>query len=197
MKHPILIPEAHSYGIAILVLNGLGASTVAVHVHSRWLARMGVPFMLVYCSAMGVVVVWGLLVLDFSSIVGTPCSWVISIPLGLFVGRLARWSDCALLRCMASQQPGRQARHTKNPPASDISASVFHPEPVLVGEGGDVRRAVGRYWSRHQYESLPQEYQFGFCSMVTVAILEEVLHRGLLLHVCLLLSDTAWISTLR
>jgi membrane protease YdiL (CAAX protease family) len=88
-----LMPEAGSYGVAVLVLNGVSAPALAARLHGSWAVARGMTFARIYMVALGLVVVWGAFVFDARTVIGSSRSWLASVPIGMAAGLLAVRAD--------------------------------------------------------------------------------------------------------
>jgi len=173
-----LIPDASTYGVAILVTYGLGASSLAAYLHTRWFSHFGVTFQHSYAAVLVATVGWGLLIIDWRSLVGrSALSWLVAIPLGLAIGALGTFLDRLLLRIVGRRTHRTQARHEgrRRP----------HETPVVRSTLPLARRRTLRLVSR---APVLTEGHFGPWTLVAVAVSEELLYRGLFLQLALALE---------
>jgi hypothetical protein len=194
------IPEANSYGIALLIVYSLSCFSIAGQIHSRWLAALGVHFASVYSAVMSFTVALGFLLIDPNRIFGcSAITWIISVPIGLVAGLMACWCDRRILRHLSrrrlmqvkSGEGGRLGYNWRTQPASNLFGR-FEYAPVassLVGK----RRS--RFLKTEQdLRSFSEIQQIGVSSLVIIAVLEEMIFRGFLLNLCFALPTTYLIT---
>jgi hypothetical protein len=180
-----LMPEAESYGIAVLVLNGISASSLAVLLHRWWAADRGIRYSHVYMFVMLIIVLWGGLILDSHSLIGAPHSWLLGIVLGGVSGLLATQADQAIRRFADRryQEPstfraGRRGAHQESRRWGTINRNGTTYGPNLQALDDQVKH-----------------YGFTLWQLIAVATLEEMIYRGWLLEVCRLLPSGALSGT--
>src|SRR5215217_6937945 len=189
-----LIPEADTYGVAILVIYGLGSSSLAVHIHSRWLAGRRTNFWTVRNLIQAFTVVWGLLLFAPGQILGNSLTaWSLSIPAGAVAGwaagraeqtiirRSSRWQ--LILTSQSGPKGGSTVRRTGDPRSRRV-----RPAPILTA-GVAKKRAIGMRKGWESFHLSPAELQFGFWSIMMASVLEELVYRGFLVQACFLLDD--------
>lgn len=176
-----LMPEAASYGIAVLVLNGISASSLAALLHRRWAADRGIRYSYVYSLVMLIIVLWGGLILDSRPLVGSPRSWLLGILLGGVGGVLATQADRAIRRLAD--------RRYQEPSTFRAGRRGAHQEPRRLGT---INRNGTPYGPNLQVlDDQVKHYGFTLWPLVAVATLEEMIYRGWLLEVCRLLPSGA------
>ena len=175
------MPEATSYGIAILVLNGLGASSLAAFFYRRWVANLGIPYSRLYLVAMLLVVLWGGLIFGLAPLGGSPASWLISIPLGIMGGVAAAKADRAIRRLTYWRGSA--------PKRFEPSRTRVPQNPKRVGSITGRKHTTSASNDR-EFHHGSEGYGFSLWSLVALAALEEVFYRGWLLEVCRLLPST-------
>jgi membrane protease YdiL (CAAX protease family) len=182
MKSPIPILEADSFGLVILVVYSLCSFSLASTLHSRWLAKRNVDFFLVYTAVLVLTVAWGCALLGFGWMAGgTPLWWALGLPLGGGLGLLAERLDRAIVRRFARRNlagSGRPARLDSQARTRVVTQVTPLTRPS--------RRGVRSVQSHHlAVENLRPV----LWSMVTIAILEELVFRGVLVQLCFLVGD--------
>lgn len=204
MRAHTLIPEANSYGIALLIVYSVSCFSIAEQIHSRWLAALGVNFASAYSGVMGFTVVLGFLLIDPKRIFG--CSaimWIFSVPIGLATGLLACWCDRKILRHLSRRRfvrvkpngGGGLGYSGRSQPASKLFGG-FEYIPVagrLVG-----KRRSGLLKAEQDLRSFSEIRQVEVSSFVIVtivAVLEEMIFRGFLLNLCFAL-ETRYLITI-
>jgi hypothetical protein len=188
-----------SYRTAVLVVYGLSAFSLSAQVHARWLAQRRVSFPIVYCLILFVIVLWGVPVtklepFDHVSIGAV----VVGLPVGLSAG-LGLWSlDALILRAIAQRKtnrPDRRVRPPMGPSRQREFEASFTEYSVteLTSEG--TRRRAGYLRIQENRELVLSGWRWGLVSSAIVAVLEEAVHRGLLLGVAKSL-ETEWMFIL-
>jgi hypothetical protein len=115
MRDPTLIPDAHTYGVAVLVVGSLGCLSIAVQAQAWVRTYRRVSFVALYLLVMAAVIAWSCAVLDPRGMLGpAPWRWAASIPAGAAAGALIVSADRWIVR--------RFARHGASPPRSTGSA---------------------------------------------------------------------------
>jgi membrane protease YdiL (CAAX protease family) len=185
-----------SYRIAVLVVYGLSAFSLSAQVHARWLAQRSVSFPIVYCLILFTILLWGVPVaklepFDHISIRDV----VVGLPIGFFAG-LGLWSlDALILRVIAQRKSNRSDRRVRSPRGpsrhSEFEASFTQYSVTdLISEG--TRRRPGYLRIQENRDLVLSGWRWGLVSSAIVAVLEEAVHRGLLLGVAKSL-ETRWI----
>jgi CAAX prenyl protease-like protein len=191
MRPHTLIPEAYSYGIAILILYSLGSFSLAAQIHARWLGPKRVGLMVIYCAVMAFAVIWGLLIFDPGQIFGGSTTvWIVSIPIGLVAGLLAVWSDQAIVRRLSRRVPLLRTPRLNSEDAR-LDAARVEANLRYLGDVPETRLTSGKSVGSPRLQS-PESRRFGLLSVVLAAVLEEIVYRGLLVQVCLLIPNGMW-----
>lgn len=190
-----LIPEADSYGIAILVVVSLGSFMLAGDVWSRWTAGTRISVFHVYCGIIGFLCAWGFLVVDSSLIPGSSAlGWVLSLPVGLAVGHLARRGDRAVVRAFNRRTVMRRRDDLSSRPGAAMMRPQVRPSfaGTLPFTGG--QQARRRLITRRTRRSLPSSFAAQNPTLPVLVIgagFEELVFRGFLVSVCFLLPHAA------
>jgi hypothetical protein len=191
-----LIPEAHSYGIAILVIFGLSSFSLALHIHSHALAGKRISFWVIHNGVMTFTIVWGLLLFDIRQIVGNaPITWIISIPLGIVAGWVAGWSDRTIIRYLLRRQlvlrnaSLRNRRTDIRQTQNDWNLPV-RSNHVPIATRLAKRRIISLHKGQQSFQPSLEYQQFGLWSIIITAVLEELIYRGFLVKVCFLLPNS-------
>jgi Type II CAAX prenyl endopeptidase Rce1-like len=191
MKTLTLIPEASSYGVAILVVAGLGCFALAAHVHGRWLAARGVGFMATHNGILLLVVAWGSLVFDPRQLVGGSAGpLILAPPLGLAAGWAALRLDRAVNRHMLRRRlfaEGGPGEGRRGPARGGADVRV-RPVSLAIRGLSAQKRTVGMAKMKTDLGP-PEGRRFGLGNVVVAGALEEVLFRGYLVKACGLLPD--------
>jgi hypothetical protein len=189
-----LIPEADTYGVAILVVYGLGSSSLAVHIHSRWLAGRRTNFWTVRNLIQALTVVWGLSLFAPGQIFGNSLTaWSLSIPAGVVAGWTAGWAEQIIIRrssrwqLVLANQSGPKGSSTVRRTGDPRSRRV-RPAPTPTA-GVAKKRDIGIRKGWESFRLGPAEMQFGFWSIMIASVLEELVYRGFLVQACFLLAN--------
>jgi hypothetical protein len=173
------------YETAVLVVYGLSAFSLSAQVHARWLAQRRVSFPVVYCLILFAIVLWGASVTEPEpSDHISMGAIVIGLPVGLCAG-LGLWRlDVLILRAIAQRKinrPGRSQGMNLSR-ESELGASFAEYSTTdLIREG--TRRRAGYVRMQENRNIVLSGWRWGLGSSTTVAVLEEAIHRGLLLGV--------------
>ena len=155
----IPIPEAASYGVAVLAVLIPSASTVAARLHTRAGALARVPFARVHAAVLAVVTAWGFAVLPSSPLFAPGRAFgVTAVALGAVIGAGTFALDRHLLR-RARGTPRPRARPTA-PLSLGRTTAGWRPAPGTAGG-------------------------FDLPALVVAGALEEVLFRGFLVDLSL------------
>jgi Type II CAAX prenyl endopeptidase Rce1-like len=176
-----LMPDADSYGIVVLVLNGAGSSSLALWLHRRWPNPQRIPYSHVYILVVLGTCIWGALVFDFHPLLGTVDAILLAVPFGIIGGYLATRADRAIVRLAARRAvsaPSPMDRGSGYSPRQRISLT---PSAVLSLSGAGGHRPIDIF----------DEHGFQLSSLVALAVLEELLYRGWFLEACRLLTTSA------
>jgi len=199
MRTLTLIPEAASYGIILLVAYCLASFSLSAHIYSRWLAARGVPFLVVHCFVLGLISGWGFMIIDPRHILGTsPSGWVLALPVGIGSGAIAVWSDRAIIRHLSRRHLVRGQRFSRRSPGIDRNRfreahGVVRVRPVSATTQPAKSHSINPR-GRNYLPGSGEVLQSGLSSIVVVAILEELLFRGLLVQACFLLPTDLLIA---
>jgi membrane protease YdiL (CAAX protease family) len=85
------MPEATSYGVAVLAVTGVGASGIAEMFG-------GLRFAHAYGLVLALVALWGGFVFEPGAILGRPRTWPLAVVVGLVLGAVAARADLAVVR---------------------------------------------------------------------------------------------------
>jgi hypothetical protein len=182
------IPDARAYGLAIVVLYGLSAFSLSAQAYSRWLTATPVSFPLAYCVVLAAVIGGS------TTVVGTdgfgaapPETWPVAFATGLAGGLLAKRLDGLILRRLHH----RRTRKADRKHRSTAGWGLDQPGSVeIVSQGGAGlvrRRQSGAFRIQRNRRAVLDGWRWGACSATVVAVLEETLHRGILLDTARLL----------
>jgi membrane protease YdiL (CAAX protease family) len=181
-----------SYRLAIVIVFAIGAHSLAAHVHSRWLGTRGVGYSVVYIGVMALTVAFGFTVFSVDEMFGgTPLVFAISLCAGLALGAIAARSDRAIVRYFGRR--ARLAREGQLRPAhgsAGVESRVLRVETVPTVGAIARRRPTGVPIARQTISSSTLDRRSGPAPFLAVAALEEMIHRGLLVQACVLLSST-------
>lgn len=193
MKILTLIPEADTYGLAILVIYGLSSSALAVRLHSRWLSNLGLEFLHTYSIVLAFTGMWGLLIFEAQSIFSSsPIRWVLSSAIGLALGPIAVWSDRAINRFLFRR------RKPENAYTNNKSQQLIYNRQRLIQvkakRGGGLNQIAKRGTVSSRDTNGSDLEKMTLWSLLTVAVLEEIIFRGWLITVCFSLPGKIWVA---
>jgi hypothetical protein len=92
------MPDLGAYAVAVLVLNGLGAPSLAAMLQRRLASVACISYGHVYLAVLLAVCVWGAFCFNFRLLIGANYGLIASLPIGLVAGHLAFTADRAILR---------------------------------------------------------------------------------------------------
>ncbi|HTN85879.1 MAG TPA: CPBP family intramembrane glutamic endopeptidase [Sorangium sp.] len=126
-----LIPDATTYGFAVLITLGLSGSTLASRIQTRFLAVYGVSFFRVYIAILALTVGWGALVLRSARMwSGAPMLHGLFAALGVVLGIGATRFELAWRRWNARKQQSSPAPRQNREAAFHRSIKI---RPVRPG----------------------------------------------------------------
>ncbi|MEV6239795.1 type II CAAX endopeptidase family protein [Lentzea sp. NPDC051838] len=158
------------YGLTTLFLWGLVAMALASHGHGRWLeGRVRVSTVTVYLAVLGVLSASGVWLLG-------PSVWwrgdllglLFAVPAGVLMAVLTWYADTTLVRRLVKPKP-RPVRTTTGRARPIGMAAGGKPEPRRTNQWRDSDRDAAT--------------RIGVGSLVTGAVLEEVVYRGVLVRI--------------
>jgi membrane protease YdiL (CAAX protease family) len=184
MRPNPLIAEAGTYGVAILLILSLSAFSLASHIHSR-LRQQRIPFLVVYCTVLAFISVWGALVLNPARwFHGGICNWLVAAAAGLVLGIVATRADRLIVRNIERRR--RLNPRLYNAVPSDLWYSL---SPVRsFREGPSSKR--GAPLAPVRGPDMGSKLIKPALTITLVAIvggLEELLYRAILVQFCFLL----------
>jgi membrane protease YdiL (CAAX protease family) len=179
----IPIPEAHTYGVTLLVLYASAPFALSAHLQGRW----GGQFLAVHCGVLAGVVLGGTLLLGPAAVVGgTPLRWLIALPPGAAAGVLVTRADQYLTRRLArlaARGAGRSGQ-----PGGRVTVSS---RPLATGDGRRRRLGGGRGGLlRPAMSTAPMPLAL----LVGAAVLEELVYRGILVRLAFELPNPAAVA---
>ena len=183
-----LIPERDTYALAILILYGMSAHAVASFAYTSYFAQRHINFWLVYNGVMLCVLGWGSLLFDLRQLFGdSALMLVVSVPVGLATGIISTSLDRKITRQLLQRRAAgaRPLRSTRQIPRPLVVRSVGAP-----GSSGTAKKKMSaRQQDRQRVLREVDAQPPGLRSTSGVAILEELLYRGLLVRACFLLPS--------
>ncbi|MFI1171893.1 CPBP family intramembrane glutamic endopeptidase [Streptomyces melanogenes] len=169
----------HAYLVAVMLVGGLAPMALASHLHGRWIEPREpyIPTLAVFFAMLGCLAVLGLVVLGPRMITGYQW-WEVAVagPVGWLMATATWRCDRWVMEKLATGQPPRAAGRPRTAPRTARTA-----RPVGIGAGlGDVARplrtaAETNRWGR---EERSRETRLGLFWLVTGAVLEELVYRG-------------------
>jgi hypothetical protein len=196
MKILTLIPDAGSYGIAILVTLSLGSFTLGHQIFLRWSKSTSLTLLEINFVVKALVVCWGSLIFPISALFGhSTTSQIYGVMLGIPAGWLAVRADTTIMRRVLRKQTdisnhaGKIGSHLKS------QSRVSSP----VGFRGSWAKVPPRRGGRLDYfavNSIGVDSSLTFLTLV--AVCEELLFRGFLILSCSLLQIplAKWVALL-
>ncbi|GAA2786902.1 CPBP family intramembrane glutamic endopeptidase [Crossiella cryophila] len=187
-----LTPEQQAYALAVLALLGMGCLTLAAHLRTRWLERFGVGFLPAHVVTMAVLCGCGLLLLGPAGILTSSIgATLLAVPLGLAGGVAVIWADGAILRGLS----GRRGGNTRRRAVRGGGEGVHRVRPVPLGDQAARRRTIGIFKVTGSFAPSAEDYRVGLGWLLGVAVLEEIVFRGLLIRLTQLLPEgTQWLG---
>jgi len=174
MSDLILTPDLQRYLLAAAVVLGVGGSTVATRLHQRWMAIHGVSFTAVYGVTLIVAIVCGTLALGTVPLL---LPSVVRLPIDLALGLVIGGGAFAIDRAINRRWQRRDLRRLSS-------------QPVIPRNEQRVWRATSA--PAHVSATEPASRR----DLVVIAVLEEVVFRGVLIRIALSVTSTAVIGML-
>jgi hypothetical protein len=172
MRLLTLTPEAHVYVVATIVVLSLASGSAAIQAQGLWPPARRPPFLVVYVLTMAAVAAAGLALLTVPSAwVSSPQTLGLSVFAGLVAGAGAWRCDSALRRELQ-----RRERHP----------TEVLPRPALVSS-----RPLGPAQAAMRTATVPTTGLSTLALLLAVALLEEILYRGVVVDLSLQLSSRA------
>jgi hypothetical protein len=189
-----LIPDASGYGLAILVVHGLGCFSLAAHLHARWFANKAVDALTVHVWVKGGIVVWGALIVEPSYLFN---SLLIDLTVGMACGVAGGWlaftCDLAIARRLwrRARRHGGAAGHTPPDPNAHFRVKNI---PTTLETRSARCRPTGLQTATTQFLAAGTRGRYRLWSTVALAVFEELIFRGFLIAVCYGLPDKTLIA---
>jgi small-conductance mechanosensitive channel len=163
MSDLILTPDLQRYLLAAAVVLGVGGSTVATRLHQRWLAIHGLSFTAVYSGTLIVAIVCGGLTFGGVPLFLPP---VARLPIDLALGMVIGWGAFAIDRAINRRW---QRRELRRPPSQPVAAR--NEQRVWRAAAVQAHASLAEPGSRRD--------------LLVIAVLEEVVFRGVLVRIAL------------
>lgn len=202
---PTLIPDApgmpdaslsdtRAYALTALALLSLACLTLAAHLHTRWAWVRRLPLLGVHVLLMGALVAAGAVLLGPGSVVqpvpGHPAGWwglPAGAALGAVLGPLVVRTDLAITTAWRTARPAPARPAPQRMTAARPSG--FAASGTRVSE----RRRTGLVRARNDYAPTDGDLRVRLELLVAVAVGEELVFRGLLTRLALLLPGV-WLA---
>jgi Type II CAAX prenyl endopeptidase Rce1-like len=189
-----LIPEANSYGVALVVVYTLASFSLAAELYQRWFSARRIRVLHVYCGALVVAILLGALVVDLSPLFsGSPTAFALAVPVGFVAGAVAGWWDREVVRIANRRVLRRPRRLLTGAPATEVAAA--RPRPCGAGFGTAFRRrSLGAHRDRSSFRPSFRSTEFGLGAVVAVAVCEELAYRGVLVRISFAAPSTGLVA---
>lgn len=159
------------YWLTTLFLWGLVAMALASHVHGRWMeGRVRVSTVTVYLAVLGVLSASGVWLLGPSMLWrGDLTGLLLALPAGVLIAVLTWYADTTLVRRLVKPAP------------RPVRTTTGRARPIGMAAGGKpAPRRVANQWRSRDRDAATK---IGVTSLVTGAVLEEVVYRGVLVRI--------------
>lgn len=184
MNFHTLTPDIKIYVMAILVTWCLGSSSIASHFYSRWFANSNIQALFIQCVVKALICVAASFIIPVSTLFDAPV-WVFvaSVPVGLMGGKLA--VDIELLINRYTQRRKTFSRVSAN----SIYFSYNGAKGKIVSLAPTLARSKTNLKKLHEHGAANEKIirNYNLVTLLVIAILEEIIFRGVLLQCCLLL----------
>jgi Type II CAAX prenyl endopeptidase Rce1-like len=191
----ILIPDANSYGLALLVLYSLSSIALASQLFRRLFAARGMRVLDVYSAVMFLPCLWGMVLFSPEALLGARgLACALGVPVGLAAGAAATWSDRRLIRAL-NRNSVAQRKPSKDRSVvgmSGIESQTLHWQSTASTIDRAPRRILGVNRSQWRYNPVLVQREFGLRTVITVAVVEELVYRGVMVQACFLLPGRGW-----
>lgn len=194
------IPEPDTYAIAILALNCFGAFFLSLYIFQILPDRWRPDIWHLYGVILGIIALCGLLVVDARTLFGGSTPMLVgAAALGIAAGWAASWLDRLILRWLARRDIGAK----RNTPRSGVAG---RPSTIASGAVRVTRYVVGspkgpiegRSWSSRPDMQMRSRSllkpRIDLPTTIAIAALEEILFRGFLIQLSLMLPTQALIA---
>ena len=186
IRTPTLIPNVDNFALAALVMLTLGSFGLSSHLHARWFSSTAVDLIQVNCLVKGSILAWALWLLpDGKYFMASMTGLIPAIGAGV-LGFLVCWRwELWFLRWASRKWRNRpEPRATGGEPTNYVSMKTVLPSGV--GRRDRRKQVAGdRVFSKFSTEQAVDIHRFNEFSVACVAVLEEILFRGMLVYVCL------------
>jgi membrane protease YdiL (CAAX protease family) len=171
----------NAYATAVLVVVGFSSFSLAGQVYSRWLIRSRLTFSAFYCIILATFVVWGISTVGLEPL-GTMSHSIAlwGAGIGAAAGFVAWRMDRLLIRkiARARNRSGTVRRQNR----AEEPALTAMRRSISDDSGFAARRRVGYQKMQQNRKRVLGDDEWTKITGVAVAVLEECVYRGLLLH---------------
>jgi len=180
MQNPILTHDLDIYAIVIFVLFGLASFNFSYYLFSRWLSNSKLSILQVNVFVkFGIVIAGCFLIPVHWLFQASLFAYILSFPVGLGIGAVSVYFEKWIMR--RSLRKNASDSFTNRPIFSETSSPNEHkikPINLFISSQEPVRRSIGL-----KKISDNKNMSMDWLSLISLAILEEIIFRGFLLTI--------------
>jgi len=186
-----LIPDAKTYGIAILLMLSLGCSNIASHIHSRWFAHKRTNSILLQWIVKFFIILFGITIFPIQELFLSPL-WkqLVALPIAVLLGIFALKFEFYIKRILL-----RRKKYA--PQATMNSRYIYHQATASKKFGMTSSHFAGKTNLKNIHEHHAKQDAsltgFNLRDIILVAIGEEIIFRGFLWQFSLLMPSL-WLN---
>lgn len=197
---PTLIPDTQSYATAALAVAAPSSIALASHIHVRWLDHRGVRTIPVHTAVLAVVAAFGVVLLGGGVLAqGGGLGLIAALPLGAVLGLAVIHLDTRISRMIlrrraagagVAARPAPPVRGVRVRSAGLTASRERGPTSVSTSRRGTAPTAGAprQAWRPNRRDT---DLRIGLGWLLAVAVLEELVFRGVLVRLALLPPSTA------
>ena len=189
MNYLILTPEVKLYGIAILFTCSLGCSNLASHLYSRWFLHTKTNMIFLHWIVKMIIVSWGLLFIPLSNLFSTFNLQIISVLPAIFLGIIA-----VNIELFIQRKIFRQATHSTVSAKPYAYLKSIQTKTLGIAVKNTAKKVNLKNVQEHYAHFDSRLTNYSLRDIILVALCEEVIFRGFLWQLALVLPNTFLIT---
>lgn len=184
-----LIPDVNSYGITLLVVWILGYVGVTNFFYARYFSFRKTNIVLVGAIVRSVVVGYGFLLIPIGSIISTEwLSILVSLPVAVLLAFITVKLDRTIIRYYLRRRP-RKLNNTPSLADQSDFITASSSDLGLFNKNKSGKRIQKMQSSLNRFSKEPSKKKYGLTAIIVTAITEEILFRGFLVSLCLMINN--------